>query len=282
MSFLASRELTAPAVGIVGVPYDATSSFRPGSRRGPAAIRWASQSIETYSPILDRDLEAVAVTDFGDLPVEDAAPEAAVDTVRAWVSELPQQTLPMIFGGEHTITLGAVQALHARHPDLAVLQFDAHTDLRDDYDGRHLSHATVMRRVLETVGNGSIVQLGIRAGSREEFALAHDAARHSAPRMALPTTVWTWLEERPLYVTLDIDVIDPAAAPGTGNPEPEGVSVTEILAVIRRLGYLRVVGFDLVEVSPPLDPTGQTAVLAAVLAREAILSFQLAHRPHPA
>ncbi len=281
MSFLASRQQRAPAVAIVGAPYDATSSFRAGSRHAPAAIRWASQSIETYSPILDRDLETVALTDLGDLDLGDGPPEAAIDAVRARVTALGDETLPLILGGEHTVTLGAVQALHARHPDLVVLQLDAHTDLRDEYDGRRYSHATVMRRVLETVGSGSIVQLGIRAGTREEFALARTAARHSTPRVELPTAVWTWLEGRPLYVTVDIDVLDPSEAPGTGNPEAEGPSAAEVLSLLRRLTPLHLVGIDLVEVSPPLDPSGRTAVLAAILLREMILSVPAVPRRAP-
>lgn len=278
MSFLASRELREPAVAIVGAPYDVTSSFRSGSRHAPTAIRWASQSIETYSPILQRDLEAVALADLGDLDLGDSPPEAVVDAVRARASALADHTLPIVLGGEHTVTLGAVQALHARYPNLVVLQLDAHTDLREEYEGRRVSHATVMRRVLETVGTGSIVQLGIRAGTREEFSLAQTAARHSASRLDIPTAVWNWLEDRPLYVTVDIDVLDPSEAPGTGNPEPDGASAAEVLSLLRRLGDLYVVGFDLVEVSPPLDPSGQTAVLAAVLVRETILSVRAVPR----
>jgi len=277
MSFLASRQLRAPAVAIVGAPYDATSSFRPGSRHGPAAIRWASQSIETFSPILNRDLEAVALSDLGDLDLTDGRPEATVDAVRARTDALGHQTLPILIGGEHTVSLGAVQSLRVRYPDLGVLQLDAHTDLRDEYEGERYSHATVMRRVLDTVGTGSIVQLGIRAGTQEEFALARTAAYYSGPGLTFPAPVWTWLQGRPLYVTVDIDVLDPSEAPGTGNPEPEGASATEVLELLRRVGALRVVGFDLVEVSPPLDPSGRTAVLAAVLLRETILSTQATH-----
>lgn len=275
MTFLAARRLSDPAVAILGAPYDATASFRAGSRYGPEAIRWASQSIESYSPILQNDLEQVALADLGDLDLEGLPPQAAIDAVRGRVHAFPSQTLPVLLGGEHTVTLGAVQALHARYRDLMVLQLDAHTDLRDEYDGERFSHATVMRRVLETVGTGSIVQLGVRAGTQEEFALAQSAARYSSPRLEIPTAVWNGLEGRPVYATIDIDVIDPSAAPGTGNPEPDGPSVREVLGLVRRLPRLRVVGIDLVEVSPPHDPSGRTAVLAAIIVRETILS---AHR----
>lgn len=274
MSFLSSRSLRDALVTILGVSYDATSSFRAGSRHGPEAIRWASQSIETYSPVLQRDLDDVAVTDLGDVDVGNGSPDDAVAAIRRRVSQLPTSTVPVLLGGEHTITLGAVQALHARDGNLAVLQLDAHTDLRDEYDGQRLSHATVMRRIADTIGGLSLVQLGIRAGTREEFAFAKSTTRYSSARIEIPTAVWTWLEARPLYITIDIDAVDPSAAPGTGNPEPEGISVSDLLGLVRRLGDFRVVGLDLVEVSPPLDPSGRTAILAAVILREAILSVR--------
>ncbi len=172
MSFLGSSSTPAPAAVVTGVPYDATSTFRSGSALGPQAIRWASQSIETYSPILRRDLETVPFVDRGDLEVGTLAPELMVDAVRRAVTSADRDTLTVLLGGEHTVSLGAVQALSERYPDLAVVQLDAHTDLRDVYDGRGVSHATVMRRIIEHVAPDRIVALGIRAGTREEFVLA--------------------------------------------------------------------------------------------------------------
>ncbi len=276
MRFLAARRLNTPLVAIVGAPYDATSTFRRGSRYGTTAIRWASHSIETYSPILQHDLEEVALADFGDLEIADLPPAAAIDAVAARVGALSDQTLPLLLGGEHTVTLGAVRTLKKRHPNLAILQLDAHADLRDAYDGQRLSHATVMRRVLEIVGTGSLVQLGIRAGTKAEFTFARNAAHYTSSRLEIPTQVWNWLESRPVYVTVDIDVVDPSAAPGTGNPEPDGASATELLQLVRRLPLLRLVGFDLVEVSPFHDPSGRTAILAAIMLREAILGVHRA------
>ncbi|HEX4841180.1 MAG TPA: agmatinase [bacterium] len=273
MTFLGARSTAHPAVAVAGVPYDATSTFRSGSRHAPAAIRWASQSIETYSPILGRDLADVAYADLGDVDVAGLRPDQMVDAVRTFVGQMPPSSLPLLLGGEHTIALGAVQALHRTHPDLAVVQIDAHTDLREEYEGQRLSHATVTRRILDVLAPQSLVQLGIRAGTREEFELAGQL-RHSAARIDLPGPVWAWLEKRPAYLSIDIDAVDPADAPGTGNPEPAGIPARDLLAFVRRLGLLRVVGLDVVEVSPPYDPSGRTAVLAATIVREAILTLK--------
>ena len=271
MAFLSSRPAPRPAATIIGVPFDATSTFRAGSREGPAAIRWASQSIETYSPVLQRDLDDVAYADAGDLDVAGLTPEQLVTAVKDRVGAL-DASLPLLLGGEHTIALGAVLTLQRRHSDLAVIQVDAHTDLRDTYENQPISHATVMRRLLDVVAPLHVLQVGVRAGTREEFAVAK-RLRYSAPRLDIPGAVWSWLEPRPVYVTIDIDALDPAEAPGTGNPEPEGVRGQDLLAFVRRLGLLRVVGLDLVEVSPRYDPSGRTAVLAATIVREAILAI---------
>ncbi|HVH30752.1 MAG TPA: agmatinase [bacterium] len=273
MTFLGARSTAQPAVVLAGVPYDATSSFRSGSRQAPAAIRWASQSIETYSPILRRDLTDVVYADVGDVDVAGLRPDQMLNAVRAFVGQMVPASIPFLLGGEHTVALGAVQALYGTHSDLAVVQVDAHTDLRDEYEGQRLSHATVTRRILDALSPQSLVQLGTRAGTREEFELASQL-RHSAARIDIPGPIWAWLEQRPTYVSIDIDAIDPADAPGTGNQEPEGIPARDLLAFVRRLGSLQVVGLDVVEVSPPYDPSGRTAVLAATIVREAILALK--------
>jgi agmatinase len=272
MSFLGARSTTHPAVVLAGVPYDATSTFRGGSRLAPAAIRWASQSIETYSPILGRDLADVAYADLGDVEVAGLRPDDMVDAVRGMVAGCAPTSLPVLLGGEHTITLGAVQALQRTHPELTVVMIDAHTDLREEYEGQRFSHATITRRILDTLPPQSIVQLGIRAGTREEFATAGQL-KHSGSRIDLPGPVWTWLEQRPTYLSIDIDAVDPADAPGTGNPEAAGVPARDLLTFVRRSGLLHIVGLDLVEVSPPYDPSERTSVLAATIVREAILAI---------
>jgi len=271
MTFLAARRPgdggTPARTTLIGVPYDATASFRRGSRFGPEAIRWASQSIEVYSPLLDRDLDAIAFADGGDVLVESLDPAAMVTTMRR---QMPPG-VPFFLGGEHTITLGAVQGLTPKFPDLAVVQWDAHTDLRDEYEGARIAHATVMRRLLD--GGCPLVQLGIRAGTRDEFTLARQRCLHSSRGVGIPPGVVDALRGRPLYLTVDIDVLDPSEAPGTGNPEPDGATYAALLDSLRSLAGCRVVGLDLVEVAPPLDPSGRTAVTAASLVREMLLLF---------
>ncbi|HXX40137.1 MAG TPA: agmatinase [bacterium] len=268
--FLAARppsERSPARITLLGAPYDATASFRRGSRFGPVAIRRASDSIETYSPTLDRDLVDASFVDGGDLLLDGLEPAEMVKTIRRQVP----RGVPFFLGGEHTITLGAVQGITPRVPDLTVLQWDAHTDLRDEYDGERIAHATVMRRLLD--GGLPLVQLGIRAGTREEFALAQGRCLYSSRSVKLPPALVDTLRTRPLYLSVDVDVLDPAVAPGTGNPEPDGAAYAEVLDGLRSLADCRIAGMDLVEVAPALDPSGRTAVIAASLVREMLLLY---------
>jgi agmatinase len=271
--FLGARPHPRPSAVIIGAPYDATATHRPGARLAPPAIRWASDSIETYSPVLQRDLEGLAFTDAGDLDLSGCTPEAMVARVRDAVGARAD-TLPVLLGGEHSTTVGAVDALAERYPDLGVLVLDAHLDLRDEYDGRRWSHATTTRRIADRVGVARVGVLGARAGSREEWAATPSLAFCSRST-ALATAAWSALAGRPLYFSVDIDAFDPGIAPGTGNPEPLGLRVNEFVELLSVLREARVVGCDLVEVSPPYDPGGQTAMLAAWLVREMLLAFAL-------
>jgi agmatinase len=270
MPFLAARPHPRPSAVIIGAPYDATATHRRGAAAGPAAIRWASDSIETYSPAQQRDLDSLALTDAGNLDLAGLEPGAAIDRVRAAAFEAAG--LPCVLGGEHTVTVGAVAAAVQRHPDLAAVVLDAHLDLRDEYAGQRFSHATTMRRVGDLIGLNRIVMLGARSGTREEWDLSSSLA-YCGPTGALPTLVWQAVADRPLYLSVDIDGFDPSLAPGTGNPEALGLTVDDFRTVLTILRQGHVVGCDVVEVSPPFDPSGQTSMLAAWLVREMLLAF---------
>lgn len=270
MPFLGARLHPRPAALLIGAPYDATATHRPGAAHAPAAVRWASDSLETYSPTQERDLEDLQLADAGDLDLTGCAPEAMIERVRAAVAGTAG--LPVLLGGEHTVTAGAVAAMAERHPDLAVVVLDAHLDLRDEYEGRRWSHATTVRRITERLGPDRCAVLGARSGTRDEWALAASLAA-AVRTAALPSAAWAALADHPLYLSVDIDAFDPGVAPGTGNPEPLGLEVAEFVTLLSVLRQARVVGCDLVEVSPPYDPSGRTAVLAAWLVREMVLAF---------
>ncbi len=273
--FLGAVDDPGAPVVLLGAPLDATVSFRPGTRFAPARIRDVSDGLEDYSPYLGLDFSQVPFCDAGDVDLPFGAPDTALAAIeRATSAVVERGQLPIIMGGEHLLTLATVRAVHRRFPDLVVIQFDAHADLRDHYLGVRRSHATVMRCVGELVGFENLVQLGIRSGTREEFAFGRARTRFYPLRvLEALDEVAPQLAGRPVFVTIDIDVVDPGFAPGTGTPEPGGISPAELLAAVHRLRELQVVGMDLVEVCPPQDTSDITAVLAAKVVREAILGF---------
>ncbi|MFN8532846.1 MAG: agmatinase [Dehalococcoidia bacterium] len=272
--FLASRPgLARPAVAILGVGLDLTESFRPGAAAGPAAIRDLSDSIETYSPILDRDLEGLAIADLGDLPFDGLPMDVALAAIAEVAERISGQgTLPVLLGGEHTLTLGAVRGLRRHHPDLRVLHVDAHLDLIEEYAGDTVCHATVLRRICEEIGADRVVQAGGRSGTAGEWRYARQLLGASGD-LAISPAARATLETGPVYLSIDIDVLDPSAAPGTGCPEPGGPTFRELQAFVHSLAGLHVVAIDVVEVLPAIDPAGIAAVSAAKLVREAILQF---------
>jgi len=264
-------------VVLYGAPFDGTTSYRPGARFGPRAIRGESYGIETYSPYQDRDLAELAVMDSGDveLPIGDVGGSLEAIYRRA-KGILADGKLPFMLGGEHLATLPAVRAAAESHPDLRVVHFDAHADLRDDYLGVRLSHASVMRRCWELLGDGRVFQFGIRSGDRAEFEFA--ASGHVAMRRFdfewLDVTLEA-LKGKSVYLTIDLDVMDPSAFPGTGTPEPGGVGFLELMRAATAVARgANVVGCDLVELSPPLDPSGISTAAACKLVREMLLALR--------
>ena len=261
---------------IFGAPYDSTTSFRPGTRFGPSAIRSESFGIETYSPYQDRDLETdVAVHDAGDLELPFGAPDRALAMIEAKADEiLSAGKIPFLLGGEHLVSLGAVRAAAKRFPDLHIIHFDAHADLREDYLGVRLSHACVMRRCHDLLGDGRIWQFGIRSGTRDEFAFMREGHVTTEPFSVNTLASLSFPEGTPVYLTVDLDVLDPSEFPGTGTQEAGGLRFTELLSSLT--GILRrfnVVALDNVELSPGLDASGRSTALACKLLREQLLSL---------
>ena len=273
----AAENVQEAKVVLYGAPYDSTTSFRPGTRFGPAAIRSESFGIETYSPLQDRDLEDFPFFDSGDLELPFGAPDRALEMIEARAEEiLSAGKIPFLLGGEHLVTLGAVRAVVKRHPDLRIIHFDAHADLREDYLGVRLSHACVMRRCHDLLGDGRIFQFGIRSGTREEFAFMRDGHVVTEPfsDATLPQVVESIPPDAPVYLTVDMDVLDPSVFPGTGTPEAGGFDYRRLVGdVVRICEQLNVVGIDNVELAPSLDPTGRSTALACTFLRESLLAL---------
>jgi len=259
-------------IRIIGAPFDGTVSFRPGARFGPAAIRDASDGLETWSPILDADLESVSYADAGDLDLPMGSVEAALAVVHEAVADaLNDGAVPFVLGGEHLVSLPAIRAVCERHPDPVVIQLDAHADQREDYMGVRLSHACVMRRVGDFLGQERIRQIGIRSGTREEYGLMQHHGTLTTFRAEDLEALKSWIGEQPVYLTVDLDVFDPACMPGTGTPEPGGIDWWTFQRFIQTMQGCKLVGMDVVELAPQLDASACSSVLAAKVVREMLL-----------
>ncbi|WP_349680745.1 agmatinase [Methanoculleus sp. UBA303] len=261
---------------VFGVPYDGTTSFKPGTRFGPRAIRELSFNFESYEPSTGIDLADVPVTDLGDLEVV-KVPEALVDQVADVTGDIVRDgKVPVMLGGEHTATIGAVRAVE---PEVYVV-CDAHLDLRNELDGTPYSHGCVTRRVLDTVED--VVIIGARSGDSEQFAVAAEKTRlYSADTVrdlgiaAVLREVLGEFGERRIYLSIDADAIDCCLTPGLGTPEPFGLTPLDIREVVRTLAP-HAAGFDYVEVAP--FDSGQTAAVAAQMVREFIARHWVAGR----
>lgn len=259
---------------IFGAPFDSTTSYRPGTRFAPAAIRNESYGIETYSPYIDRDLSEVSVFDGGDLELPFGNPRKALRYIEEYTSKiLADGKLPVMIGGEHLVTLGAVKAAVEKYPDLRILHFDAHTDLRDDYLGETLSHATVMRRCWELTGDGRIFQFGIRSGEREEFLWAKEHTRLCKFNFSALGSALEEIGDMPVYLSIDLDVLDPSGFLGTGTPEAGGVSFLELLDAVCMAAKKNIIAADINELAPIYDQSGASTALACKFLRELILNI---------
>ena len=276
MNFIAAEaDFDEARAVIFGAPFDGTTSFRPGTRFGPGAIRAESDGIETYSPYQNKDLEDIAVFDSGDLLLPFGNTEAVLEEICARTAEILEAgKMPVMLGGEHLVTLGAVRAMIQKYPELHIIHFDAHTDLRDDYLGERLSHATVIRRCHDLLGDGRIHQFGIRSGERAEwdFAFAHTDFHPFNVKDVLDV-VLALGSDVPVYVTLDLDVLDPSLFCGTGTPEAGGVFFQDLEEALLALEALNVVGFDMNELSPHYDASGVSTAVASKVLREMLLAY---------
>ncbi|KKC48523.1 MULTISPECIES: agmatinase [Paenibacillus] len=274
---LSSENYEASRAVIYGMPMDFTVSFRPGSRFGPARIREVSIGLEEYSPYLDRSLEEIEYFDAGDLLLPFGNAARSLDIIGEFVAGiLADGKMPVGLGGEHLVSWPIFQEVYKKYPDLAIIHFDAHADLRESYEGEPLSHSTPLRKAAGLMGGKNIYQFGIRSGSREEWQYARENINFhpfevlEPLKKALPE-----LAGRPVYLTIDIDVLDPSAAPGTGTAEAGGITSKELLEAVHAIAKsgVNVVGCDLVEVAPAYDPTEQTQIVASKVIREMLLGF---------
>ena len=255
---------------VFGAPFDSTTSFRPGTRFASAVMRNESFGIETFSPYQDKDLEDLSV--FDDLELSFGDSNSALNDIETYVGKvLSDSKVPFMIGGEHSVTLGAVRAVAKKYPDLHIVQFDAHTDLREDYLGQVYSHASVIRRCWDIVGDNKIFQFGIRSGEKVEFEWAKEHVHTTRFNFDGLDEIIEKLKGKPVYFTLDLDVLDPSEFPGTGTPESGGVTFVELHNAIRKLSVLNIVGLDMNELSPIYDQSGQSTALACKLLREILL-----------
>lgn len=260
---------------IIGIPMDITTSFRSGTNLAPFRVREVSEGLEEYSLYQDKSLAEIDFYDAGDLLIPLGNLTAILDKAEKVASRLlSQDKMLYTIGGEHLITLPLVKAYKAKYPDLVVVQMDAHADLREEYLGEQLSHATVMYKVVGIIGQGNLYQLGIRSGTKEEISFAKHNTHLYLDQLKTPLAeVKGKIGSRPVYITLDIDVLDPAFAPGTGTPEPAGFGTRELFETLLSLGELNVVGFDIVEISPPNELGDITSILGAKVLREVLLLY---------
>lgn len=260
---------------LFGAPFDGTTSFRPGTRFGPQAIRAESDGIETYSPYQNKDLEDLAIFDSGDLILPFGNTEAVLKMIEERTQEiLDAGKMPVMLGGEHLVTLGAVRAMVKKYPDLHIIHFDAHADLREEYLGERLSHATVLRRSWDLLGDGRIHQFGIRSGERSEFEFALEHTDfHPFNVKDVLDVVLALGDKVPVYVTLDLDVLDPSLFCGTGTPEAGGIFFQDLEEALLALEALNVVGFDMNELSPHYDASGVSTAVACKVLREMLLAY---------
>ena len=267
------NEYKESSIVLFGAPFDGTTSYRPGARFASNAMRNESIGIETYSPYLDKDLEDYKIFDGGDLEFGFGNPSKVVSKIKEYTSNiLKDNKIPAMIGGEHLVTLGAVQAAFEKYNDLHIIHFDAHADLRYKYLDESLSHATVMHRIWDIVGDNKIFQFGIRSGEKYEFEFAKNHTYMNKFDMKTLDDIINKLKNKPVYITIDLDVLDSSVFPGTGTPEAGGITFKELVNAVMMFQNLEnIVAFDINELSPILDASGASTACACKILREMLL-----------
>ncbi len=258
---------------VFGAGFDGTVTFRPGSRFGPQAMRSEFYGLETYSPALDKDMTDIAICDAGDLELPFGNAKAALKYIEEAANKIVNAgKKPLMLGGEHLVTLPAFKAVSEKYPEVCLLHLDAHTDLREEYLGETLTHSGVVRRIWDITGDGRIWQLGIRSGMKEEFVWSKEGHTTMFPfDLSKAGQAVSEIGGRPVYLTIDLDVLDPAVMPGTGTPEPGGVTFKELQNTLCAFDGLNIVAADIVELAPKLDNSGISTAAACKVMRDVLL-----------
>ncbi len=287
------RTLEDVDVAIVGVPFDTGVTYRVGGRFGPNAVRAASVMLRPFNPNLGiSPFEVLSCVDHGDIAIVPGYTERSYAAIEAAVAPIVEAgVVPLLVGGDHACTLPHLRATRSRGP-VAVIDFDSHTDAWDSYFGEKYNHGTWMRRAIEEglVDVGRSIEVGLRGslygaedwtGLRSELGLEYLTTEQvlAMGPAAVARAIRDRVGDRPAFISFDIDVVDPAFAPGTGTPEPGGLSAHDALSIVRGLTGIDFVGFDVVEVIPAYDPAAVTATLAANLAYEMLSLVALRRRP---
>ena len=282
-NFMGSRYINDNcSIGIFGVNYDGTTSYKPGTRFGPHAIRNVSQSLETYCPLLKKDLNEINYFDAGSLKVNINCTQAVIKTVKlATESFIKSNLKPLVLGGEHSITIGIIEALIQKYPNLILIQLDAHADLRESYQDNKFSHACTIKRCIEILPTEKVFQIGIRSGTKEEFKIMNNnnqlinlKAGESKRKLKKALDPY---KEYPIYLTIDLDWFDPSLLSGTGTPEPGGFFWDDFEEIIQILQSFQLVGGDIVELSPDIDNSGVSSIVAAKVTRTLIMTLDKAN-----
>ncbi|CAH2215446.1 agmatinase [Tepidibacter aestuarii] len=257
---------------LFGSPFDGTTSFRPGTRFASNVMRSESYGLETYSPYLDKDLEDVKAFDAGDLEFPFGNPQKVLDEIHDFTAKiLKDDKTPIMIGGEHLVSLGSIKAAYEKYNDMHLIHFDAHADLRDDYLGEKLSHASVIRRCWDFMGDGKIHQFGIRSGEKAEFEWAKKHTNLTKFSCEGLKELIKKIGDKPVYITIDLDILDPSIFSGTGTPEPGGITFNEMMEAIKAMESLNIVGADIVELAPQYDTSGVSNAVACKILREMAL-----------